>query len=131
MHRYNSFLKKSDGKGRDKTVSDADYNKFLDTIKYTNSIINKRSYNWLLLLDNLEKFVPPGVSLTSLQPSAKEDSSKLSGIAISFGAVRRFMENLELSGVFTDIFLTQQSIVKIENKRQAISFSITFKAIPL
>lgn len=128
MNRYAEFTTRKSGVGEGKVISDADYSKFLARIKNVNSILYRRSYDWLSLLENLEQLVPSGVSLKSLQPTNKGENLTLSGVATGFSSIRNFMENLESSKAFTEVYLNNQSSVVIDNKRKAINFSVTCKA---
>lgn len=110
-------------------VSNADYNKLMANIKFANSILDKRRYDWLTMLDNLETVVPDGVSLKGLAPSEKGDLVKLTGSAKNFNAVRIFIENLEASTKFTEVFLTEQSYIKEGNINRGLSFSVTCRAV--
>ena len=128
MNRYVEYIARKSKGGDGKAIPDAEYNKFLVQVKYANNILYKRSYDWLSLLENLEQLVPAGVSLRSLDPPIKGEALKLTGTATGFSSIRKFMENLENSKVFTEIYLTDQTIAKIDNKRQAINFTVTCKA---
>lgn len=110
-------------------VSDADYAKFLERVKYVNAIIYKRAYDWLQLFDNLEKLVPEGVSLKSLEPLEKGETLKIMATGRNFAAVRKFVENLEFSKTFTDINLTDQAIAKEGTQVKGMNFTVTCKAI--
>lgn len=111
-----------------KPVSNAEYTKFLAQVKTYNTILYKRSYDWLTLLENLEQLVPAGVSLRSLEPSKKGETVRISGAATGFSGVRKFIENLESSKVFIEVYLTDQTFEKLENKRKAVNFTVTCKA---
>lgn len=128
MNRLAEIVGKKSAIGEGKAVSVADYNKFVAAVKAVNGIIEKRAYDWLALLDHLEQLVPTGVMLTSLDRSEKEETVKLSGTASSFSAIRMLMENLEGSKAFSDIYLTNQTTTRLENKAKAINFTITCKA---
>lgn len=107
-------------------VSDAEYTAFLVDVKNANSILYKRSYDWLALLANLEQLVPEGVALKSLEPADKGAVLKLSASARNFSGVRKFIENLESSKVFSEIYLTDQTSVK-EGEQKGLNFSVTCK----
>lgn len=142
-----------EGKGKEKSaVSDKEYQALLARIKVANDIIEQKTFNWLLLLDNLESVVPDGVALTSVEPGkrseggqqkskpeehpasapgaleSKGDGVKLSGVARNFTAVRAFMENLENSKFFTEVYLVSQSVFQGAEKQKGITFSISCKA---
>ena len=108
-------------------VSESDYTLFLANVKNTNSIIYKSSFDWLSLLANLEHLVPEGIALRGLEPSEKGAVLKLSGAARNFSSVRRFIENLESSHTFSEVFLTDQSLIK-EGAEKVIIFTATCKA---
>lgn len=113
-------------KGGGAKISDTEYSRMLEKIKFANDILEKRSYDWLSLLDNMEQVMPSGVSLNSLVPEAKGGQLKLSGSAVNFAAVRTFVENLEKSNKFTEVFLTDQ----MHMKGKGINFSVTCRAVP-
>lgn len=107
-------------------VTDAEYTAFLADVKNVNSILYKRSYDWLALLANLEQLVPEGVALNRLEPDDKGAILKLSASARNFSGVRKFIENLESSQVFSEIYLTEQSFIKVEGQK-GLNFSVTCK----
>lgn len=123
LSAYKAKLDKSVG---GKKVSDAEYTAFLADVKNVNSILYKRSYDWLALLANLETLVPEGVALRSLEPADKGEILKLSASARNFSGVRKFIENLESSPVFSEIYLTDQTFVKEEGQK-GLNFSVTCK----
>jgi type IV pilus assembly protein PilN len=128
MNKYTEFISRTGRGGEGKAVSDAEYAKLVADIKNVNGILYKRSYDWISLLENMEKLVPAGVALRSLAPHEKGESIKLTGTATGFSSIRRFVENLESSKSFTEIYLTDLVNTTVENKRQAINFTVTCKA---
>ncbi len=115
---------KASGKG----VSEKEYQALLGRIKTVNSIITRKSFNWLGFLDWLEVVVPDGVMVTSLEPSLKEGKLTISGVAKNFPTMRKFLENLEDSKFFTDIYLLSQAESKVDETQKGISFSVSCKA---
>lgn len=109
-----------------KKVSESDYAAFLANVKNVNSILYKRSYDWLSLLSNLERLLPEGVALKSLEPSDKGAILKLSATARNFSSVRKFIENLESSKIFSEISLTDQAPTK-EGNQKGLNFSVVCK----
>jgi Tfp pilus assembly protein PilN len=109
-----------------KKVSEADYTDFLANVKNVNSILYRRSYDWLSLLANLERLVPEGVALNRLEPSDKGTTLQLSASARNFSSVRKFIENLEGSQVFSEVYLTNQSTTK-EGTQKGLNFTVTCK----
>lgn len=121
--QYSERLSRGASKNK---VTDSQYSAFLAHVKSVNSILYKRSYDWLALLSNLERLVPEGVSLRALEPSDKGATLKLSASARNFSGVRRFIENLESSKVFTEVYLTDQSAVK-EGTQKGLNFTVVCK----
>lgn len=106
--------------------SEEEYAKVITEIQFANSIIDRKSFEWVELLNRLENVVPSGVSLTSVTPDTKESKLKLSGISINLGRIRQFIEQLEESDYFSDVFLEKQE-QKDNEDLNAISFSISCK----
>jgi type IV pilus assembly protein PilN len=107
--------------------SGSDYTKLLSDIKFANSIINRKTFDWTGLLNRLESVVPQGITLSSVAPDTKERTLKISGLSLNFGRIRQFIENLEDSNFFSDVYLEKQDESKAPDDRKVISFSITCK----
>ncbi len=116
------------GKGKGK-VGEKDYQALLTKIRAANAIIARKSYDWLQLLDRLEGVVPDGVAMTALEPEPKGNGLKLSGVARSFGELRRFMESLEDAKFLTDVYLNANTETKVGQSQRGIGFTITCKVV--
>jgi type IV pilus assembly protein PilN len=110
-----------------KGVSEQQYHDQLARIAFANTIIEKKAYNWQLLLDKLEMVVPEGVAVSSILPEPKSGALKLAGTARVFANLRTFMEHLEESKFFTDVYLVNQADTKLQDKSPAINFAINCK----
>jgi type IV pilus assembly protein PilN len=131
MKKLNQSLDHLEGKvgvAKGAAINEKDYQALLVRIKLANSIIEEKTFDWLMLLDRLEAVVPEGIALVSIEPS-KDGGLKLAGIAKNFGNLRKYMENLEDSRYFTDVYLVGQSDSQQSDGRRGISFNITCKAI--
>jgi len=115
--------------GAGEKISETEYNRTITSIKFANTILEKRSYDWLTLLDNMESVVPNGVSLTGLVPDEKTGIIKLTGAARSIAAVRTLIESMQNSQKFSEVFLTDHAILKDTNSIKGITFSVTCKAL--
>jgi type IV pilus assembly protein PilN len=109
-------------------VPEKQYQSLLSSIRFANGIIERKTFDWLMLFDRLESIVPDGIAISSIEPSPKDDSLKLSGVAKSFGNLRKFVENLEDSQFFTEVYLVSQSDAQGPAGRSATTFNITCKA---
>jgi len=114
-------------KGGGRVVSDLEYQAILARIKFANGVIEKKTFDWLALLDKLEMVVPDGISLTEIEPDIRENGLKVSGVARNFKNLRRFMENLEGSATFTDVYLLGQGLPSSGENFKGINFNIACK----
>lgn len=89
-------------------------------------LLVQKGFSWIEALDNIEKALPSGISLSSIQPSFKEGGAKLSGSARDFSALSRFIDNLEGLRVYKRVFLNSQSVEEMEGK-EAIAFNISIE----
>lgn len=110
-----------------KGVSEKEYHALLDRIGFANTVIEKKMYNWVDLLDKLEQVVPDGIAISSIDPDPKSHELKLAGIARNFNNLRIFMEHLEDSRSFTDVYLISQGESKLGDTAQGIDFNLTCK----
>jgi type IV pilus assembly protein PilN len=77
---------------------------------FLNSIIDARSFNWTQMFMNLEKIMPPGVRVVSIDPVQKSGhiEVKLSVGAVNDEAKLKFLRSLEESKVFTHVTLASE-----------------------
>lgn len=90
-------------------------------------IAGKRDFSWIRALDSIEKAIPPGISLSSIQPSFMEEGVKLSGYARDFAALSRFIDNLEGLKVYKRVFLINHSLKEMDDGRRAVVFNISIE----
>lgn len=90
-------------------------------------ILNKRRFSWIEALDNIEKGIPSGISLSSIQPSFKDGGVGLAGSARDFDALSIFINNLERLKVYKRVFLVSHSAKDTDNEKTAITFSINIE----
>lgn len=117
--------KKSGSKGR--KVPEAEYQNLVKQITFANEIIKRKTFSWLALLDKLETVVPDSVTLTNITPDIKKRELKLSGTTLTFPGLRRLLEQMEVSGHFTDIYLISQADARVGETQKGITFSINCK----
>jgi type IV pilus assembly protein PilN len=95
-------------------------------IRFANQAIEKKSVNWLNLLDRLEEVVPDGVTLTQIEPDSQK-LLKLAGAARSFANLRVLMENMERSKNFSEVYLLSQKEAKVGLTQHGITFDLSCK----
>ncbi|QWV92254.1 PilN domain-containing protein [Geomonas oryzisoli] len=97
-------------------------------IAFANALIDRKAVNWLSLLDKLELVVPAGVALTQVEPSAKDPQVvSLGGVALTFENLRSFLENMERSPNFSEVYLLGQSDRKVGKTQQGYGFTLSCK----
>jgi len=76
-----------------------------DRAAFINSILDERSFNWTLMFMDLERILPPGVRVISIEPkqAAGHIEVKLSVGAASDDAELKFLHALEASKQFAGI----------------------------
>jgi type IV pilus assembly protein PilN len=129
--RLDQGIKVLEGKARETKTSpvpEKEYQALLSSIKFANGIIEQKSFDWLMLFDRLESVVPEGIAIASIEPSPKDDGLKLAGMARNFANLRKFVENLEESNFFTEVYLVSQSNVQGPEGRNVTGFNIACKA---
>lgn len=110
-------------------VSDVDVNNQKSRIRFYNEIIDRKSTNWLAILELFENVTPEGVTLSRLSPDSKSNEFKLDGRARSFKAVQQYLEKLDSSKSFTDILLLSHKNVVETDKPSGVEFSISCKVL--
>jgi len=109
-------------------VSEKDFTRLLADIKFYNGIIDRKTVNWLGLLEQLEGATPEGIALTVLAPDRKKDEMRIEGHARSFAQVRSYIEKLEDSKAYTSILLLSHANIVVGEKTKGVHFAISCKA---
>lgn len=98
-------------------------------VEFINHLLERDSYRWTELLDNLETQAFSGVVIKSVSPNFKKGSLELNGYARELRHLRRFIDNLIEADEFKEVYLLSQSqeIIKDRDGRdkQAIAFQLT------
>ncbi len=110
-------------------VSEQDYARMQDNIRFYNNIINRKTSDWIGLLDQLEKATPDGIALTSFVPDPKSREIKIEGEARTFAKVRSYIEKLEESKAFRNIQLQSHQEAAATDKGRTVKFAVSFQAV--
>lgn len=110
-------------------VSDQDYARMQSNIRFYNGIINRKTSDWIGLLDQLEKVTPEGIALTSFAPDPKTKEIKIEGEARTFSKVRNYLEKLEESKAFRNVQLQSHQETATTDKGRIVKFAVSFQAV--
>lgn len=110
-------------------VPEAEVNRQKALVCFYNKIIERKSINWLDMLEMFENVTPEGISLSSLSPDKKQEEWKLEGRARSFKAVQQYLEKLESSENFANVMLLSHQNMTSGDKVSGIQFSISCKVV--
>ena len=126
LRRLNSDIALYEGRlnSMPKDVPEREYTRLLAEIGFFNGLIERKSYNWLGLLEQIENTLPEGVALVSLAPDTKTGDVKIDGRAHSFANLRTYLEKLDESKAFAEVLLLSHHDVAFGDKVQGVLFSI-------
>ena len=110
-------------------VSAAEASRQKNRIRFYNGIIERKSTNWLGILESFENITPEGISLSSLSLDKKQEQWKLDGRARSFKSVQQYLEKLEASKNFSNVLLLSHQQMVAGEKMNGVQFSITCKVL--
>lgn len=127
LHRLKADIATYEGRlnSRPKDIPEQEYTRMLAEIGFFNAVIQRKSRNWLGMLDQLEDTLPEGVALVSLTPDTKTGLVKIDGRAHSFANLRTYLENLGGSRAITEVLLLSNHEVAVSEKVKGIQFSIS------
>lgn len=109
-------------------ISEADLSRQKSHIRFYNEIIERKSTNWLNLLELFENATPEGISLSSLSQD-KKGEWKLEGRARSFKVIQQYLEKLESSNSFSNILLLSHLNIAAGEKVRGVQFMISCKVL--
>lgn len=110
-------------------VSESDFNRMLASIRFYNAVIERKRYNWLGLLEQVENATPDGIALSSLGPEKNKNTLKIEGRAKGFAQVRTFVEKLEDSKNFSEILLISHGDLQVGERGHGVQFSISCRKV--
>lgn len=91
-----------------------------------NEILEAAAFSWSGLLLELERSIPPGVTLAEIQPDVRSGRVALRGSAKSFADLGKLLRGLEQRTSFTDVFLLRQAVKRSPGGGpEVLEFSVT------
>ena len=110
-------------------VPEREYTRQLAEIGFFNAVIERKSFNWLGLLEQVENTLPEGVALASLAPDMQTGEVKIDGRARSFENLRAYLEKLDASRAFTKVLLLSNRDVALSEKVHGVQFTISCRTV--
>lgn len=74
-----------------------------------NQMLEASAFSWIGLLVELERAVPPGVTITTIHPDLSSGKVSLQGEARSFEELTKLLRGLEQRTPFRNVFLLRQA----------------------
>ena len=91
-----------------------------------NQILEASAFSWTGLLVELERSLPPSVSLSEIHPDLATGQVNLTGVARSFDDLSLFLRGLEERTVFRDVYLLRQAERKAApGSREGLDFLVS------
>jgi len=90
------------------SYSDAEFNRLLEQIEFSNKLIVKDSFQWTGLLGQLEAVLPADVRITDIRPDFKNSMLNLTAQARTVADLRQFIDRLNDSEDFSEVLLLSQ-----------------------
>lgn len=132
LNERNAALNKELEKGRqivnEKGLSEKDSIALSKKIDYVNVLVEKQAFSWTGLIYHLEERTPDEISITEITPFFAENNIRIIGLAKTVDDIVKFVNNLQLSSYFKEVFLLEHNAVEIE-KNNLIKFIITSKYV--
>lgn len=110
-------------------ISEAELSRQKTQIRFYNEIIERKSKNWLNILELFENVTPEGIAMSSLMPDKKLEVFKIDGHARSFKVLQQYLEKLETSKNFSSIMLISHQNMVTGEKERGVKFSISCKVV--
>lgn len=110
-------------------ISETEFSRQKVHIRFYNEIIERKSVNWLNLLDLFENATPEGISLSSLSQGKKREEWKLEGRARNFKSVQQYLEKLEAAKNFSNVLLLSHQNMTAGEKMRGVQFTISCKVL--
>jgi len=91
-----------------------------------NGLIEASAFSWIGLLVELERSVPPGVTVSTIQPDLSSGRVSLRGEASSFPELTKLLRSLEQRTRFRNVYLLHQVKRKATGSTpEAVEFSVS------
>jgi type IV pilus assembly protein PilN len=106
-------------------VPEKDFTRQQAQISFYNEIVDRKSINWLQLLELIESVTPEGIAMSAVTPGKKKGELELEGRARSFGVIRQYLEKVEASQNFTNVLLLSHQELMVGETGRGVQFKIS------
>jgi type IV pilus assembly protein PilN len=103
-----------------------------DESQIINSLIERKAFSWTRLLEDMEKVMPPGVHLVSIQPKLDDENQLLVKMAVAGGSRDRAIElahRMEESRHFTQTLIEKEAYSQSQSG-ESVQFDIAAIYVP-
>ena len=103
-----------------------------DQSQILNALIERKAFSWTRLLEDMEKVMPPGVHLVSIQPKLDEDNQLAVNMTVAGSSRERAIElaqRMEESRRFTQTQIKKEATSQSQNG-DAVQFDLAAIYIP-
>ncbi len=116
----------------DSTLKMIKFKELNEEVGFINTLLKERSFSWTLLFNELERLLPMSVQIRNIVPNVRENeiTVKLTCSAKTPMDVIAFIQNLEDSGTFYEVFPTHEKDEFKEKLKTGIDFSLDMKYLP-
>ena len=94
-----------------------------------NRLLERDSYRWTELLDDLEEQALDGLVISAISPDFKDKTLTITGYARGLWHLRQFIDNLMADTAFKEVYLLKQSNEKVKvqggQEKEAVAFVIS------
>ena len=97
-----------------------------DEVDFINGLIVRETFSWTSLLSDLEMSVPGGISIATISPDFERMTIGISGMGESMEKVLSFVDALDSSKRFSDVFLVSHAESKLRVARVKTKGFISF-----
>lgn len=108
-------------------VSEKEQAATLATIRFYNEIIERKTFGWMGLLEQMESATPEGIALTSFSIDKKSGIVNVEGLAQDFKKVQAYLDNLTDSRYFSDVQLLSNKNKVLWEQAKGVVFSMSFR----
>ncbi len=104
----------------------------IEEVRFLNTVIERQRFSWTLLLDEIERIIPPTVYLVALQPQVDASGAvmvRMEAIGQSIEALSRFIGDLERTDTFRDVAVSSEAHGEVDGDPE-IQLTMTVQYLP-